>query len=150
MASKKGQSEWLRKIAARDVMGAQIKDLFKGETLPLFAVYGYATGTKTKDTQYGVTTAVTGMFEAVRLSDGAIFQSTVAYIPEPAGSSVAEAVKSRQSEDSRVEFSIEVSVKASKKSALGYEYVCKPFQNPEEREQLSAMRAQVAGLLAAQ
>lgn len=149
MATKKtGAAEYLRKITAKDIMGEAIKNLLPddGSQIQLFVVYGLASGTKTKDTAFGPATAVTGSFEAVR-NDGAIFQAAVAYLPEPAGSTLIEAVKARIAQESSVEFAVAVGIKPSKKSAVGYEYWCKPYQKPEERDALAHLRGSVQSLL---
>lgn len=148
MASKKGNAEYLRKITAKDVMGEAIKGLVKeGETVQLFVVYGIANGTKTKDTAYGPAHAVTGNFEAVRVSDGAVFQASVAYLPEPAGSTTVEAVKNKSADVDGVEFAWQVGIKASKKAATGYEFVCRPYMKPAEHQALASLRGQAAAML---
>lgn len=140
--------EVMRRLSARDIMGEAIKGLVPEEgTLTLFTVYGIATGTRTKDTAYGPSTAVTGQFEVVR-NDGLIMRGAVLYLPEPAGSMLVEAVKARTSDQAGVQFAANIGVKASKKSATGYEYTWAPIQKPEEREALDVLRTQVKGLLA--
>lgn len=151
MAKSKGPAgpEVMRRLSPRDIMGAQIKTLVSEETGPvkLYTIYGVATGTRTKDTSYGESTAVTGQFECVRLFDGVIMRGAVLYLPEPAGSTLVEAVKGRTSDDRGVEFIATIGVKPSKKSALGYEYTWQPHLKPEEKAALDNLRGQVQGLL---
>lgn len=143
-----GSSEVLRRLSAKDIMEQPIKQLMEGdEPVRLFLIYGIATGTRTKDTTYGPATAVMGQFEAVRISDGAIFGGYLAYLPEPLGGMLVEAVKNRGSEDKGVEFSAEIGIKPSKKAATGYEYTYKPHLKPEEKDALSNLRSNVKGLL---
>lgn len=146
-----GSSEILRRLSAKDIMGEPIKNLLNEDgPTPLFVIFGIATGTRTKETAYGQATAVMGQFEAHRLTDGAIFGGYLAYLPEPLGGMLVEAVKNRGSEDKGVEFSAEIGIKPSKKAATGYEYTYKPHLKPEEKDALSNLRSNVKALLTQQ
>jgi hypothetical protein len=148
MAAKKQIGpEVMRRLSPRDIMGEQIKNLLTEEPVELYTVYGIATGTRTKDTTYGVSTAVTGQFECVRSTDGLIMRGSVLYLPEPAGGTLIEALEKRGQGDNGVEFIATIGIKPSKKSATGYEYTWKPHLKPEEKAALDNLRSQVKGLL---
>jgi hypothetical protein len=149
MASKKTAAgpEIMRRLSPRDIMGQKIVELLTDEPQQLYTVYGVATGTRTKESAYGQATAVTGQFEVVRITDGMIMRGNVLYLPEPAGSTLIEAVNKRAADDNGIEFIATIGIKPSKKSALGYEYTWQPHLKPEEKAALDNLRSQVKGLL---
>jgi len=145
---KNAGPEMLRRFSARDIMGEAIKNLVSEDgAVDLFTIFGVANGTVTKESNFGESTAVVGQFEATRLNDGLILRSTKAYLPEPVGSALIEAVNKLQANDAGVRFGGIVGIKPSKKSALGYEYTWRQLVKPEEKAALDDMREQVKGLL---
>jgi hypothetical protein len=148
-AKKNDGPEMMRRISARDICG-DVAKLVKdaGQPIDLFHIYGLADGTKTKTTSYGDAVAITGMIEVVRCEDGEVLMGAVAYLPEPAGSSIAERVKAIKVQGENVQFAMTIGVKPDAKSSKGYVYTMKPFLKPEQRSQLDALRSEVKGLIA--
>lgn len=105
-----------------------------------------ANGTKTGNTQYGEWEALTGVFEAVRASDGRRFQSGVCFMPGAAGIMLIGGLKAAQeaNEDASVRFGICVGIKASEKP-MGYEYTTKNIVKLEQADLLADLRSLALG-----
>lgn len=157
MASKKGDApengngeaaELLKKITPVTVLGEKVAKLAPAKgaaAVKLFTVYGIANGTKTGDTQYGAWTALTGMFEAVRASDGHRFQSAVCFLPGAAGEILIGGLKANREKDpdASIHFAIEVAVKFLERrdGTAGYEFVTREVVKVQQADLLADLRA---------
>lgn len=142
-------AEVLSKIAPRKVLEDNPKKFVPAEGKPavdLFTVFGIANGTKTGNTQYGDWEALTGVFEAVRTSDGRRFQSGVCFMPGAAGQMLVGGLKAAQSadKDASVRFAIVVGIKRSE-VPIGYEFTSRQVVKLEQADPLADLRAKALG-----
>lgn len=137
-------AEVISKIAPRKVLEANPKTLApkSGEKpVDLFTVFGIANGTKHGETQYGDWQALTGVFEAVRASDGKRFQSGTCFLPGAVGTMLIGGLKAAQESnpDASVSFAILVGIKFSE-VAIGYEFTTKNIVKLEQADPLADLR----------
>lgn len=138
----------LRKISPRTVIAEKIGTLAPKEGAPavdLLKVFGVATGTKTGETQYGEWTALTGMFEAVRVSDGARFQGGACFLPGAAGEMLIGALRASKEKDpdASVHFAVMIGVKGITKrdGTAGYEFTTREIVKVQQADALADLRA---------
>jgi hypothetical protein len=149
----------LRKLTVRDVAGAiAVKDLPplyvnisdanpQGDANPNAEVHvcriaGYANGTKTGTTQYGVWKAVTGDFAATNMKTGEVFVGPVAIIPGAMGDAIVTTVAQKLADDAtqKLAFSCDVFVKRSPRNAAEkYEFIVRPVIETEFRSPALAL-----------
>lgn len=155
----------IRKISARHVVG-NVRAIAPRENqdgslprdvVPLFRVFGQASGVKSGESDNGPWTGLTGRFEAVSLVPdpdtgeikGDSFTAPQCFLPEPTNSMIADELKREDANGKRVveslEFAFEVGVKAAKTS-IGYEYTCVPLMERAGADPLSALRDKIAAL----
>lgn len=153
-AASKGNegAELLKKITAVGVVGEKIAKLTpkKGaKPVPLFVVYGIANGTKTGETNLGPWIALTGIFEAQRISDGARYSSAVCFLPGAASDMAIATLRANKEKDpdSSVSFGVEVSVKymERKDGTDGYEYVTRDVVKLQQADLLAELRTKALG-----
>lgn len=149
----------IRKISARHVVGS-VKAIAPRENadgslprdiVPLFRVFGQATGIKKGESDNGPWTALTGRFEAVSLVpdpetgelEMAQFAAPQCFLPEPTNSMIATELES--GDINSIEFGFEVGVKAAK-TAVGYEYTCSPLMERGGADPLAALREKMKAL----
>jgi len=142
------EAEIIGKIAPRKVLEGNPKKFVpeKG-TIDLFTVYGIGNGIKHGDTQYGEWNALTGVFEAVRTSDGKRFQSGVCFLPGAAGQMLISGLKAAQeaNPDASVRFAIIVGIKHSD-VPIGYEFTTRNVVKLEQADPLEDLRGQVLAI----
>ncbi len=147
-ASNDAPASLLRKISPRTVIAEKIGSLApkEGEApIDLLKVFGVATGTKTGETQYGDWTALTGMFEAVRVSDGARFQGGTCFLPGAAGEMLIGALQAAKVKDpdASVHFAVMIGVKGITKrdGTAGYEFTTREIVKVQQADALADLRA---------
>jgi hypothetical protein len=134
-----------KKITTKIVMGEKMK----APTSPtkLYSIIGICTGYKTGESNFGPWLGFSGMFEATRFSDGQVFASPVAFIPEPASSMMMSAIdnhakKNEGQTEVSLKFAFIIGVKPSN-SAVGYEYTVEPVLEASQADALSELRKQM-------
>jgi len=142
-------AEILAKISPSKVMGENPKKFAPAEgakDVDLYTVYGVASGVKTGSTQYGAWEALTGMFEAVRSTDGRRFQSGVCFLPGAAGVMALGALKATKEKDpdATIRFGLLIGLKYSD-VPIGYEFTAKSIVKVEQADLLADLRAQAIG-----
>lgn len=138
-ANKAKEAQLLRKLSPRTIMEANIE--VPKKHIPLYTVYGIATGVRSGDSAYGTWTALTGNFEAVRASDGQVFQGPQCFLPEPGLSMITSALDKGDTEG--VQFALVIGVKPSAKEPdKKYEYTTQPVVKPENTGVLADLREQ--------
>lgn len=146
MAKSSNDVELIKKIAPKTVMETEIKVPKKAELL--YTVYGVATGSLSGESQYGTWEAFTGTFEAVRASDGKVFQSPKCFLPEPAFGMIKAGLKGHETEG--VQFALLIGIKPSvREPDKKYEYTVTPVVKPEQSTLLSDLREQATKALPA-
>lgn len=142
----------LKKITPVAIMGEKIAKHVpkKGEKpVPLFRVYGIANGTKSGETNLGPWIALTGVFEAQRISDEARFQAAVCFLPGAASDIAIGTLRANKEKDadSSVSFGLEVSVKymERKDGTDGYEYVTRDLVKVQQADLLADIRSKALG-----
>lgn len=140
----------LRRLSTRTVgfgtMNAiKVADLLEEDGQPrdgvtrLYTAFGTVTGSREGTTDMGEWTALTGQFAAVNRY-GEEFGAPQLFLPEPlAGMLYAQAV---QLEPGRsIEIGVQVAVKLSEESPVGFEYVSQLMTDPEVEDPIAAMKA---------
>ena len=145
MADKKQREpSLLRKLTAKAIM--EVKEL-KVPTKPvdLYTIFGIANGVRTGDSQYGAWLGFVGTFEAVRVEDGAVFQSNQCFIPEPVmGMLKAQVEKHPEG----VEFAVMIGIKPSPREPdKKYEYTVRPLVKPADTGVLNDLRTKALAAL---
>jgi hypothetical protein len=106
-------------------------------------ILGSVTGTKVKETPYGVSTALVGRFRIIG-GNGIEAETGVAYLPDTGISdSIASAVKGGP-----VEFALKVSKVESKNSPVGYVYEIENLIPPsaDESDPIAKLRQKLKAL----
>lgn len=155
----------IRKISARHVIAnvkyyvpkADKDGNVSKDVIPLFRIFGQATGIRKGESDNGPFTALTGRFEAVSVAadpetgevEDKVFASPECFLPEPMNAMIADELDRRDASGKRevqsLEFAFEVGVKAAKTS-VGYEYTCTPLIERQGADPLLALRNKVAEL----
>lgn len=145
--SDEAPAEILKKITSATVLGEKVAKLAPEEgekPVFLYRVYGIASGTKHGSTNLGEWTGLTGMFEAVRLSDGRRFASGVCILPGAVGDMLVGGLKAARDRDpdATVQFAIEIGVKymERKDGTDGYEYTSREIAKVKQADLLSELR----------
>lgn len=91
-------------------------------------IYGRAHSHETGSTQFGAYTAFIGSFEARRIKDGEVFQSTRIIFPPIADGIALETFMGAKQADptAQVDFAFVVGVEHDARGAEGYKFTCKP------------------------
>lgn len=132
------QIELLSKISPKSVCGKIEKDP-KDKTI-LFTVFGIASGIQAGESNMGPWECLTGQFEAVRATDGAVFQAGRCFLPSVAHNPIAGKLKALADDDGKaVRFALQVGIKPSD-SPVGYEYTVLPVLNPVEDDAMADLR----------
>jgi hypothetical protein len=144
---EKGGAEVLKKLTPNAIMGEKIVKHVpkKGERATvLYRVFGIANGTKSGETNLGPWTAMTGVFEAVRVNDGARFASAVCFLPGGASDMAIGTLRANKEKDpdSSISFGIEVSVRhmERKDGTDGYEYITRDLIKAQQADLLADIR----------
>lgn len=114
-----------------------------GAIIPLYMVYGQCSDTKMFESDYGVSTALVGEFEAVVLQPGVPnhgkqFSSGKLFLPTGISEVVEGALKNVGS-DGRVEFGIKISSQWHD-SEIGWEYVAENLRKAAPTDALAHLR----------
>lgn len=127
------------------------------DVIPLYRMFGQATGVRKGESDNGPFVALTGRFEAVVVAadpqtgevDAKVYAAPECFLPEPMNAMIADELDQRDATGKRVvqslQFAFEVGVKAAK-TATGYEYTCTPLIEREGADPLAAMREKMAAL----
>lgn len=155
----------IRKISARHVI-ANVKYFVpkadkdgnvSKDIIPLYRLFGQATGVRKGESDNGPFAALTGRFEAVIVAadpetgevEDKVFASPECFLPEPMNAMIADELDRRDAQGKRevqsMEFAFEVGIKAAKTS-VGYEYTCTPLMERQGADPLAAMREKMASL----
>lgn len=155
----------IRKISARHVIAnvkyyvpkADKDGNVSKDVIPLFRIFGQATGIRRGESDNGPFCALTGRFETVNVAadpetgevEDKVFASPECFLPEPMNAMIADELDRKDANGKRevqsLEFAFEVGVKAAKTS-VGYEYTCTPLIERQGADPLLALRAKVAEL----
>jgi hypothetical protein len=159
----------LKKITVRDVMKGKPakaavdvevdgKKVTVQQVIPqnVCIIRGSAYDLETGKSDFGTFNRFIGTFEAMRISDGEVFQSTRIIFP-PIAADIAFDVYSRakaEDEGSMVEMAFVVGVEHDARGGEGYRWTCIPLATGEDREDplkkiREATNAQLADLLGA-
>lgn len=142
--------ELLRKLSTKTVLGDRPDRPKDKKTVSLYSVYGIANGVQTGESDYGSWSKLKGSFEAVRISDGEVFQSGACILPEPVNSMISAELQQVDNDGKRVtqsvQFSFEVGVKRTE-TAIGYEYVATTLVESGGADPLAALRKETAKAL---
>lgn len=110
-------------------------------------IYGRAREHRAGTTSYGPFVEYIGTFEAKRLKDGEVFQSTRVIFP-PISADLADADYTRikrANPDAEVEFAYVVGVEPDARGSDGYKWSCKPIATRESvGDPLAEMRSSLA------
>lgn len=134
----------VRKISPKTVIG---KVKAPEKALRLYTVIGVSHGVKHGTGDNGPWVAFLGSFEAVRASDGAVFQAGQCFVPKAVEDLLVSTLTHAQKGDATtaVEFAIEVGVKPSD-VAIGYEYTVKNLVKTSNADPLALLRQKVQAL----
>lgn len=155
----------IRKISARHVIPnvkyfvpkADKDGNISRDIIPLYRLFGQATGVRKGESDNGPFTALTGRFEAVVVAadpetgevDEKSYAAPECFLPEPMNAMIADELDQKDANGKRVvqslQFAFEVGIVAAKTS-VGYEYRCTPLIEREGADPLAAMREQMAKL----
>jgi len=126
----------VNKITSKVICGSIKKPT---EVTGLYIVYGNVRATKVSDKgAFEPSLALIGSFEAIRLSDGVVFEAECAYLPRAISENIEAQLKMPGVES--LDFSIEVGVRPSEKTKQGYEYYTKPVRDPSKADPLMQLR----------
>lgn len=135
----------IRKISSKTVVGKIPNPPEKG-VRPLWQVIGQATGVKAGTTQFGEFQALVGVFEAVNVETGEVFEAPQCFLPEPQNGAIA--TKLLNGNATAVEFALEIGIKApGAGSQQRYEYTCKTLREAGESDPLDGLRRKLPALL---
>lgn len=134
----------IRKISTKNVVG-RIPDPPAKGVKPLWQVIGQATGVREGNSQYGEYQGLVGMFEAVNVETGEVFEAPQCFLPEPYNGAIATRLLNGAS---AVDFAFEIGIKApSAGSQQRYEYSCKALREAGETDPLENLRRKLPALL---
>jgi hypothetical protein len=139
--------ELLNKITMKAIeVQPKAGTLKEGEKLALARVFGRASNCKAKTSDYGESFCFNGNFEAIRISDGAVFKSAKVFLPKTIEGLLAEALTSSEG---AVDFAVEIGVKHAA-NAFGYEWTVKPLvENTGQADELAHLRGPATAALPA-
>lgn len=110
-------------------------------------IYGRAHSHETGSTQYGPYTTFIGSFEARRVKDGEIFQSSRIIFPPIADGLAIETYMGAKAEDptAQIDFAFVVGVEHDPRGAEGYRFTCKPVNvGNTKHDPLAELRASLS------
>jgi len=138
------EKTFIRKISAANVCGKIPNPPEKG-VQPLMQVIGRASGYRTGEKDHGDGPrpwyGLTGVFEAVNIETGEIFNAPECFLPEPFGSAISNQLKDGAQS---VDFAFELGITTGKNTR--YEWSVKPLSDPSEADPLDSLRGRVPGL----
>lgn len=156
----------LKKITVRDVMkgepekekltitvpnakgdGVETKEVMVAKPADLVVFYGRAINHRTGSTQLGEFVEYIGTFEARRIADGEVFQSTRLIPPPITNDLLGQAYLNakRADESSAVDFAFVIGVEPDPNGAKGYKYTCKPVSTgSSDVDPLAELRSSLA------
>lgn len=117
-----------------------------------YVVFGRAHAHRSGSTSLGDFIEFIGTFEARRISDGAVFQSTRCIFPPIAGDLATEAYMraKREDESALVDMAFVVGIEPDGRAATGYKFTCMPVQTGEAAaDPLEELRSSLAVKFAA-
>lgn len=139
-------------VPTADGMSTEEKEVWLARPGDLMAVIGKAHNHRSGNTPLGDYMEFVGTFEAYRLSDGEVFQSTRCIFPPIAGDMAEEAyLSAKRNDDSAiVEFGFVVGVEPDHRSAEGYRFTCKPLRAEADRsaDPLAELKSSLAASFA--
>jgi hypothetical protein len=110
-------------------------------------IYGRAHSHEIGSTQYGKFVTFIGSFEARRIKDGEIFQSTRIIFP-PIADGIAEETflaAKKEDETAQVNFAFVIGVEPDTRGLEGFKFTCKPIQTGEHaHDPLAELRSSLA------
>lgn len=123
---------------------ALVKKMENGESLPILAVLGSASGLKTGESQFGTWVKLTGTFGAVDLinEDAEAFRSANLFLPDIALDMVVGALQAIES--GSVNLGFELSVIADDTVNIGYRYGVRELMPLAENDPLVMLGNQIA------
>lgn len=125
------------KLSAKKILGKVKKP--ESKTM-LMQVFGVATGTKTGESNYGQWVALTGQFRAIDLTDGAMYQSGVCFLPKSGLEMITPFLKKEGIDG--IEFALNIGVVPADNS-VGYEYIVEPVLEAKENDPLEILTKKV-------
>lgn len=122
------------------------KDPRAGQAIPLFIVYGKAGDTKMFDSDYGVSTAIIGEFEAAVIQPGVPncgkqFSSGKLFLPKGITEVIEGAVQSLGGSGA-IEFGLKIYAQWHD-SAIGYEYLAENLRQAKPTDSLAHLRGEM-------
>lgn len=118
-------------VTVKDADGKDIEqEVSQVKAQDVCVIFGRAHSHETGSTQFGSYTTFIGSFEARRIKDGEIFQSTRIIMPPIADGIALETYMGVKAEDptAQVDFAFIVGVEHDARGAEGYKFTCKPVQ----------------------
>lgn len=132
----------IKKISVKTVFGkidnALRAKLVDGNQVPVMQIIGRVVAVKEKDTDYGKSVGLLGLFRATNSVTGEVFEAPVAWLPDVVSMTVAAAIEPGRP----AELAAEILVQASD-SPVGYEYVARALLSGGENDPLAALAAKV-------
>lgn len=145
--------EAVRKITVREILkGKPAKgEDGKVETQDLALIYGQVHSIESGTSQFGQYHVLIGRFEARRLKDGAVFQSTRAILPQIAEDLAVQTVleAKREDETAFVNLAFVIGAEHDERGTEGYKFTVKPIATGERApDPLAELKAAMAPELA--
>lgn len=128
---------------------AIVADMTKdGDTVVVARIYGRASGYDARPSKLDPTRSdirFKGEFEGVNMLTGEVFAASGCYLPGAAEDNLRSTVDALQDGEAAL-FGVEIALKKSAKSPVGYVYGVAVPKQPEAADPLSAIRAEMGGL----
>jgi hypothetical protein len=112
-----------------------------GCKMSLMKIVGETTSAEPGQTDKGEFVKLKGTFTAINSDTGEVFNSAVCLLPNFISDQLAEALKS----SARVEFALEIGVKAKASSVTGYEYTATPLIEAQPTDTMQRLLAIATG-----
>lgn len=146
--------EAVRKITVREILKGKPQ---KGEdgkvaSQDLALIYGQVHSLESGTSQFGNYQVLIGRFEARRLKDGAVFQSTRAILPQIAEDLAVQTVMEAKAQDPSafVNLAFVIGAEHDERGTEGYKFTVKPVSTGEQAaDPLAELRASMMPALAA-
>lgn len=145
--------EAVRKITVREILKGkpQKGDDGKVAAQDIALIYGQVHSVEGGSSQFGPYSVLVGRFEARRLKDGAVFQSTRAILPQIAEDLAVQTVMDAKREDETafVNLAFVIGVEHDERGTEGYKFTVKPISTGEQAaDPLAELKAAMAPALA--
>lgn len=148
--------ELVKKITCKQLAGID-RAKTKEETVELMkkiadekpdyaAIVGDMTGYGTVASQYGVTTFLTGSFQAINRNTGKMYKASKVFLPKDFTDVVKAAFDGRDKQNAGVHVHCTISVVKDSSSATGYTYISQPIKNPESINRDAELSAMLVSL----